>query len=479
MTPSDLRAALDLAFAPRSVAVIGASTNPAKFGSKIVEHLIKGGFAGRIYPVNPRGEPICGLASFPSLAEIPGAVDLAAVLVPAGQALDAVRDGAARGARVAVVIASGFAEASEEGVRTQAEMVAVARAAGMRLVGPNCEGLVNFHAGLVLSFSMMFLGQTPGPISLVSQSGAYCGIVSSRLSRAGVGAAKVVSSGNEGDLAAADYLEYLAEDPDTRVILAHLEGIRDPRRFARVIGEAAGRKPVVVNKTGRTETGRRQAAAHTGVPTGSDRALGALLRQRGVVRTRHMDELVDAGLALASQPPLHGSRVAILSMTGGLAVETADLLVEAGFDIPPLGSPAQEVLRRHVPWFGTIANPVDFTGVLMTEPRAVGECLDAVLADPGIDAVAFVLSAVGDPEFSRVVHSRILRRAKPLLICWTASRERAGEALGYFTERGVPVYESTVGLVHGLSALREYWRFRLGREFREDVPARTSERPWQ
>lgn len=466
-----LRATLDLAFAPASVAVVGASANPAKFGYKLVEYLLKGGFTGRLYPINPRGEPICGLPSFPALGEVPGPVDLAALLVPAGQTLPAVSECARRGVRVAVVIASGFAEASDEGARHQEELARLAREGGMRLVGPNCEGLVNFHRSFVLSFSMMFLGQAPGPISLVSQSGAYCGIVSSRLARAGVGAAKVVSSGNEADLAAVDYLEYFGEDPDTRVILAHLEGIRDPRRFSRVLGEVAAQKPVVINKTGRTGTGRRQAASHTGALAGDDRVLGGLLRQRGVVRTRHMDELVHAGLALASQPLLRGNRVAILSTAGGLAVEMADLAGEAGFAIPTLGAAAQAVLRGHVPWFGTILNPVDFTGALITEPAAVGECLDAVLADPGIDAVAFVLTAVGDPEFSRVVHARILRSDKPILICWTAGRERAGEALGYFTERGVPVYESTAALLQGLAALREHWRFRLGPRFHEEAGA--------
>lgn len=458
---TDLRSTLDLAFAPGSIAILGASANPEKFGYRIVENLLKGGFGGALYPINPRGEPICGLPSFASLASVPGAVDVAALVVPAGQTLDAVRECASRDVRVAVVIASGFAEASEDGALRQHEMVVVARRAGMRLVGPNCEGLINFHSGLVLSFSMMFLGQTAGPVSFISQSGAYCGIVSSRLSRAGVGAAKLVSSGNEADLAALDYLEYLAEDADTRVILAHLEGIRDPRRFSRVLGEVAARKPVVVNKTGRTETGRRQAASHTGALAGNDRVIGALLRQRGVVRTRHMDELVDAGLALASQPPLKGNRVAVLSTAGGLAVEMSDLLGEAGFAVPSLGAQTQETLRAHVPWFGTITNPVDFTGALAYQPAIVARCLDAVLADPHIDAVVFVLTAVGDPEFSRAVYARSERSEKPILICWTAGRERAGEALEYFTARRVPVYESTPRLVQGLTALRDYWGFHL------------------
>jgi len=464
----DVRTALDVAFAPKSVAIIGASANPAKYGYQIIENLMKGGYKRTIYPVNPKAETILGLAPFPSLASVPGPVDLAAILLPAGQTVEAVRQCAAAGVKVAVAIAAGFAEASDEGARNQEEMVAAARKAGMRLVGPNCQGLVNFHTGLVLSFSIMYPGQIPGPVSLISQSGSYCGIVSSRLSRAGVGTAKVVSSGNEGDLAAVDYLAYLAEDSDTRVILAHLEGIGDPRRFARVLGDVAARKPLVVNKTGRTEAGGRQARSHSGALASNDRVLDALLRQRGVVRTRHMDELVNAGLALASQPPLAGRRVAVVSSAGGLAVEMADLLVEAGFMIPPFGRATQEVLSRHVFWAGTIANPVDFVTPV---PEAVGKCLGSVLADPGIDGVAFVLSAVRDPDFSRVIHARIQESTKPVLICWTAGRERAGEALEYFTAHGVPVFESTIGLAQGLSALRDYWRFRLGGTFHEEAGA--------
>lgn len=202
-------AVLGRAFNPRTIAVIGASAQPQKFGYKLVEHLVTGGFSGRIYPVNPRSMPILGLPTYPSLAEVPGPVDVAALLVPAEATPAAVSECAAKGVSVAVIITSGFAESSPAGAQAQAGMSAVARAAGMRIVGPNCEGIVNLHGGLVLSFSQMFLGQRPGPISLVSQSGAYCGIVSSRLSRAGVGTAKIVSSGNEGDLAAVDYLEYL------------------------------------------------------------------------------------------------------------------------------------------------------------------------------------------------------------------------------------------------------------------------------
>ena len=462
----NMRTALDVAFAPKSVAIIGASANPAKYGYQIIENLLKGGFTGRIYPVNPRGEAICGLAPFPSLASVPGPVDLAAILLPAGQTVEAVRQCAAAGVTVAVTIAAGFAEASDEGARNQEEMVAAARQAGIRLVGPNCQGLVNFHADLLLSFSIMYLGQAPGPVSIISQSGSYCGIVSSRLSRAGVGAAKVVSSGNEADLAAVDYIDYLADDPDTRVILAHLEGISDPRRFARVLGDVAARKPLVINKTGRTEVGGRQARSHSGALASNDRVLDALLRQRGVVRTRHMDELVNAALALASQPPLAGRRVAVVSSAGGLAVEMADLLVEAGFVLPPFGRATQEVLSRHVFWAGTISNPIDFVTPV---PEAVGKCLEAVLADPGIDGVAFVLSAVRDPEFSRLAHGRIKESTKPVLVCWTAGRDRAGEAFEYFTTHGVPVFDSTIGLAQGLAALRDYWRFRLGAEFREEA----------
>lgn len=461
----DVRTSLQAAFTPKSVAVIGASANPAKYGYQIIANLLNGGFSGPIYPVNPKGETICGLAAFPSLARVPGPVDLAVIVLPSSQTVAAVRSCAAAGVKVAVVIAAGFAEVSEAGARNQEEMVAVARGAGLRLVGPNCQGLVNFHANLVLSFSFMYAGQIPGPVSIISQSGSYCGIVSSRLGRAGVGTAKVVSSGNEADLGGVDYLAYLADDPDTRVVLAHLEGISDPRRFAQVIGAVAARKPLVINKTGRTEAGSRQAQSHSGALASNDRVLSALFRQRGVVRAHNMEELVNAGLALAGAPPLTGTRLAVVSSAGGLAVEMADLVGEAGFQIPPFAPATQAVLRRHVFWSGTITNPLDFVTPV---PAVVGTCLEAVLADPQIDGVAFVLSAVRDPEFAREVYARMQASAKPVLICWTAGRDRAGEALEYFTARGVPVFESTPALVQGLAALRDYWQFRRGAQDRDE-----------
>lgn len=462
---ADSRAALEVAFAPRSVAIVGASANPAKFGYRIVDNLIKGGYTGRIYPVNPRTEPICGLTTYPSLEQVPRPVDVAVLFVPADQTLQVIRQCGPAGVRVAVVIAAGFAEQSAEGARNQEVLLAAAREAGVRLVGPNCQGIVNFQGGMLLSFSLMYPGLSPGPVSLISQSGSYSGIVCARLAGAGVGIAKVISSGNEADLLAVDYLDYLAGDADTRVILAHLEGVREPRRFARVLREVSAIKPVVVNKTGRTETGRRQAMSHSAALAGNHRVLDALVRQCGAVGTNYLDQLVSAALALASQPPLPGNRVVVLSTAGGLAVEMADLLVESGFAIPPLSPEAGEMMRRHVPSYGTVANPVD---LMNPTPRQVGDCLDAALADPGMDAVCCVMSAFRDPEFSREIHARLSGNTKPVLICWTAGRDRAGEALEYFTARGVPVFESTLGIVQGLAALRDYWRFRLGDKFREE-----------
>ncbi|MFQ5520549.1 MAG: acetyl-CoA synthetase, partial [Candidatus Methylomirabilia bacterium] len=367
--------------------------------------------------------------------------------------------------RALVIISSGFGESSPAGQAQQDQMVAVARGAGLRLVGPNCEGVVNIRGGLVLSFSMMFHGLRAGPISIVSQSGAYCGVLARRLHRGGAGPAKVISSGNEADLKAVDYLEYLAGDPETSVIGAHLEGIWEPRRFADRIGEIASRKPLVINKTGRTEVGRRQTASHTGALAGNDRVIDALLRQRAVVRTHHLDQMVDALLTLASQPPLTGMRVAILSSAGGMAVELSDLLTEAGFSIPPLAPVTEEALRAHIPAFGTVTNPVDFTGALIGSPAGVGECLQAVLTDPGIDAVILVITAVRDPAFSGVVLEARQRTKKPLLVCWTAGTEVAGPALERLVSAEMAVYESPLRAVQGLEALARHWRFRLGADF--------------
>lgn len=458
-------------FSPKSVAVIGASANPSKFGYQILQLLQNEGFEGRIYPVNARYEHIMGLRCYGSLADLPEAPDVAVVVVPAEQVLASVRECVRRGVKGVVVIASGFAEAGDAGKALQNELRQIVAGSNTRVVGPNCEGLINVSSRMVLSFSPMFAGLRPGPVSIVSHSGAYCGVVAQRMCRSGVGLAKIISAGNEVDLTATDYLEYLADDQETKVVLAYLEEIRKPMEFKRLIGRLTRKKPVVIHKAGRTEAGKKAVASHTGALAGSDQVVSALFRQSGVVRAKSITSLIDAGLGLATQPLARGNRVAILSGAGGLAVDTAELCIEAGLSIPVLSSRTQQKLAAILPYFAAVSNPVDMTTVVLSDPPAVGEALATVLEDPGIDAVLFVLTLARDRKFAEVVYETIQRYDKPVLVGWTAGVEVAPDPINYLMEKGVPIFDSPERLRTAIQAVIQYSRYRLGEEFIMDGQA--------
>ena len=321
---------------PASVAVIGASADPGKMTGRPVGYLQKHGFAGAIYPVNPRAASIGGLPCYPDVAALPEAPDVGLVLVGPERAEQAVRDLAARGAAAAIVLASGYGEASPDGARRQQ---ALREAAGsMRLLGPNTIGLVNLTDGIMLSATgALEVGELPpGRISLVSQSGGILGSLLSRAADRGIGFAKLVSTGNEADLDSADLVEHLVEDDATAVIAVYMEGLRRPDAFRRAaLRAAACGKPIVVFKVGRSESGARAASSHTGALAGADRMYDAFFRQLGVIRAETFADLLDIPGALACGRRAAGRRVAILTSTGGAGTLVADACGLAGFEVPP------------------------------------------------------------------------------------------------------------------------------------------------
>ena len=332
---------------PSSVAVIGASADPAKMTGRPVGYLQKHGFAGAIWPVNPRASSIAGLPCFADVAALPAAPDVGIVLVGPDRAEQAVRDLAARGTAAAIVLASGYGEASPEGAARQ---LALRQAAGsMRLLGPNTIGLVNLTDGIMLSASgaLEVEGLPPGRISLVSQSGGILGSLLSRAADRGIGFAKLVSTGNEADLDSADFIEHLLEDDATAVIAVYMEGLRRPEAFRRAALRAAALgKPIVVFKVGRSEFGGRAAASHTGAMAGADRMYDAFFRQLGVIRAETFADLLDIPGALACGRRAAGRRVAILTSTGGAGTLVADACGLAGFEVPPPDAATIARLRR-------------------------------------------------------------------------------------------------------------------------------------
>ncbi|HEX6209819.1 MAG TPA: CoA-binding protein, partial [Methylomirabilota bacterium] len=337
-------------FAPSSVAVLGVSRNPAKLGHRLLQNVQAGGYAGAIHPVNPSGEPILGCPTVTSIAALPAGVDLALVSLPAPAVPDAIGALAARGVRAAVILSSGFGEVGAAGRSTQAELLARARAAGLRLVGPNCMGV--FSAPALLNGTYFWdLPRAAGGISIVSQSGAYGGLVFRHLGGRGMGVARFVSIGNQVDVEIAEVLDWLVDDPATTLIACFVEALRDGPRFLAAARRAAGRKPIVVLKGGRSDAGRRAAGSHTGSLAGSWEVFRAACASARVVLAEETEEFFDAIETLVALPRMRpaGRGVAVVTVSGGPSVIAADTAERDGLEVPALGGAARAALRALLP----------------------------------------------------------------------------------------------------------------------------------
>ena len=377
---------LDYLFNPGSVALIGASNNLAKWGYHVLSLLItKGG--RQIYPINKNEAEVQGLKAYPSVSKVPGSVDLAVITVPIVEVPAAMKDCASKGVKVAVVIPGGFAEIGNDGARIQLEVVEIARQGGIRLVGPNCMG--HFDTGTNF-FTVPYLPPvSKGPLGLIAQSGNTSQTVVYMACEMGLGFSKYVSSGNEADLHFEDYLEYLARDDETKVILGYIEGLKEGRRFFELAKEVTRKKPVVIMKAGRTEAGAIAARSHTASLAGSDVVCEAAFKQSGVIRVEEAGELIDMALVLLGQPLPRGRRVGVISSGGGAAVITADALMRQHLVLPQLSPDTIEKLNALLPPRWSHVNPVETGG----DPFSYA-CLWALLEDENVDA-AFIIGGGG------------------------------------------------------------------------------------
>jgi acetyl coenzyme A synthetase (ADP forming)-like protein len=369
---------------PRSVAVVGASRRPASVGATITRNLAAGGFAGGVFPINPHAGEIEGVAAYPSVSATPEVPELAVLAVPAGAAVEAARDCAAAGVRALVVVTSGFAEVGERGRERQRELLAVCRASGMRMVGPNCLGVIDTAHGLNASFAPG--APTAGRLGFASQSGAF-GIASIDLARArGIGLSSFVSLGDKADLSGNDFLQFWEDDEGTDVIALYLESFGNPRKFGRVARRITRRKPVIVVKSGRSQAGRRAASSHTGaLLAAADTSVDALFRHCGVIRTDTVGELFDVAALLGRQPLPAGDRVGVVTNAGGPGILCADACEAGGLRVEPLAASTRDALATALPAEASVANPVDLIASASADDYS--RALRHVLADPGVDAV--------------------------------------------------------------------------------------------
>jgi len=448
--------ALDFFFQPKAVAVIGATPSPGKVGNIIVENLLGEGYDGELYFVNPNYEDILGIKCYTTVEDCPGEVDMAVVVVPARLVNEVLEQSGRKGVKAAVVISAGFSEGDDEGKAREAKLLEVAKRYGMRVVGPNSLGVIAPHSGLNASFART----TPlkGSIAFFSQSGAFCTAAIEYSVREFLGFSAFVSSGNKSDIDDGDLVEYFASDPKTKCIAAYMESTKDGRKLFNALEEASRRKPVVILKAGRTERGAKAAMSHTGALAGSDAAYDAAFRQSGVYRAKTMFELFDAAQALASQPPLVGDGIAVVTNAGGMGVIATDAANDLGLALAELSDATLEEIGKACPATWSWGNPVDIIGDADTARYA--KVLEAVGRAPEVKGILVIAARQAATNLFQIakwiaITSKI--SGKPTVACFAGIYDPESEK--FLDSRGIPVMEvpeRAVTALHALSVRGKY-----------------------
>ncbi|HUZ01522.1 MAG TPA: acetate--CoA ligase family protein [Thermomicrobiaceae bacterium] len=447
---------------PASIVVVGASPTRAKQGGRLFHYLIKHGFSGPLYAVNPNATEVMGRPCYPSVSDLPEVPDLACLMVPADAVPGVLEECGAKGIRSAVVYTAGFAEVDDAGRAKQDELVAIARAYGIRLCGPNTAGIVNVAARTCAAFGMAFEAERmpPGEIAFLTQSGALGSSLLSRSWDQGIGFSHWVCTGNEADLTLSDYLAALVEDPATRVVAIFMETLRDPDRFAAACRRARELgKPIVVYKTGTSEAGQRAVLSHTASLAGDDAVYDAFFRAHGVIRVHDLQGLVDAALALAWQPAPRGPRIGVVSASGGACSVVADECARHGLELPALSDDARQRIQAVIPPFGVSQNPVDVTMQITVNPGMVGQVAEVMLGEDTVDALLVLMTTNADPpalEVAKGVVRAASSATKPVIVVRVGAESLAPESVPYYRASRVPLFPMPDRAVRALRAMVAY-----------------------
>jgi len=448
---------LEIFSCPQAVAVIGASRDKDKLGYGVLSNIIEHGYPGKVYPINPKTDEILGLKCYPSVLDVPDPIDLAVVVIPSNYVAAALEDCGQKGVKGVVIISAGFREAGLEGVRMERELVAIAKRYGMRLVGPNCLGIIDTLCPLDASFAA---GMPPkGTMAFMSQSGALCTAILDWALAAEIGFSRFVSLGNKADVSEVDLLESWEDDPHSRVILTYIEGLSEGRKFMEVARRVTRRIPVIAVKSGSTDAGSRAVSSHTGSLAGSARAYDSAFRQSGVLKAESIEHLFDYSLAFAYQPVLQGGRIAIVTNSGGPGVMATDALEHEGLSLASLSRETIDFLRDNIPAAANIYNPIDVRGDAQTDRYALA--LEAVLKDEGVDGVIVMLApqvTTQVEETAEAVGQIVARYDKPVLGCFMG-QARVGPGIKVLNEYKVPNYPFPERAVGALKAMLGYRRW--------------------
>ncbi len=454
-------------FEPESVAVVGASDDPAKFGYLLMSNLIDLGYSGRIYPVNRNRESVLGMKCYPSVSVISHSIDTVIIIVPAQYVPQIIKECAEKNVKGAIVCTSGFKEAGERGAELERKMLEIAKAGRVRIVGPNTTGLLNVYSGFTSAFVKISRPRR-GNVSIISQTGMFASVLLEHiLSTQPYGLSKVAGLGNKADLDDADILEYYDDDPNTKVIAIYAEGIKNGRRFLEVARRVAKRKPILILKSARSQSGGKAALTHTGSLMVRDEIFEAVCKSAGLMRVEDIEELLDLIKAFALLPQPKGDGVGVIAYTGAGCVMSADAVEKYGLRLAKLSAESMEKLTRYTPEFGIVSNPLDAElvrqGIGSTE-GSLTLALETYLTDPNVDMLSLVMvgltkeSKIWDVDV-RKVFSSIKEKFpdKPIVVTNLASREIIEEYRETLEELGIPTFPSLLRNIRALNALRRYY----------------------
>lgn len=449
---------LEEIFAPQSVAVVGASPDPSRLGHRVLKNVIDNGYQGRIYPIHPTASAVLGQTAYPSVAAVPDDVELAVLVIPPQHVLNVVEECGQKGVRGLVVITAGFKEVGGEGVKLEHQLVEIVQRYGMRMVGPNCLGVIDTVSDLNASFAALM--PADGEIAFMSQSGAVCTAILDWSKEANIGFSRFVSLGNKSDVDEVALLQAWGNDPQNKVILAYLEGISDGPGFIQAAREVTKRTPVIAIKSGTTAAGTRAISSHTGSLAGSESAYESAFGQSGIIRARTMEQLFDFALVFAYQPLLTGSRIAIVTNAGGPGIIATDAIERAGLQMAEFTPATISHLQANLPATANVYNPIDVIGDAKADRYRIG--IEAALTDPNVDAVLVLFTPQAGSEAEATVEAMAelsANQSKPIVASFMGAYS-IKPALKLLNQYKIPNYEFPERAVSALEAMWQHRRWR-------------------
>jgi len=449
---------LDALFKPRSVAIIGASNNPLSIGHIVIQNLLDHNFQGPIYPINPKAAFIKSFKAYPSVGDVPDEIDLVNISIKNTLVPAVLEECGKKGVKFAIVHTAGFKEVGEEGIKLEKQIVEIAHKYGMRIYGPNSQGIQNSDPSVSVYANFTFVPMSPGNISIVAQSGGVGETLKIHLHRIGKGIRMYSSFGNEADVSMNEIIDYYGQDEQTKVIMVHIETFKDPAGFLEVAKRVTAKKPILALKTGRTSEGIKAVASHTGRLVEQEAIADAMFRKSGVLRFDSQEEMINAAIAFSNQPVPKGDRVVIVTNTGGPAIIAVDECIAAGLKLAELSAETKDTLKKLVFQEAIVSNPVDV--VATAGPEQYGGTVEALLKDPNIDSLLLVFVTAPFVDCHGIARKlgEIGKASTKPIVCQVMTIEKWAGVIRAIRESGIPVYDFAETAAKALAAMADYGR---------------------